>query len=128
MGYFKRAVALFSLAALASCDSVEEAAPVKMAEPLPAAVCKQATEAVRQVSDTGVLMLSNPTEGVIALEYWLPLKRSHKDSLLTAIGLAATCAGEPRLEQEVTLRSETGTVLARQVVQTSYSAAEALQL
>jgi hypothetical protein len=42
------------------------------------------------------------------------------------MALAATCAGEPRLEQEVTVHSDTGTLLVRRVVQTSYSLADAL--
>jgi hypothetical protein len=117
-----------ALAGLGACDRFEEAPKVKVAEPLPAAICDKAREAVRQITDSGVLMMTGPTEGAIAQEHWLAMQRSHKDALLTAIGLAATCAGEPRLEQEVTLRSETGDVLARQVVTTSYSVGDALEM
>jgi hypothetical protein len=117
-----------ALAGLAACDKFEEAPKAKVAEPLPAAICDKAKEAVRQITDAGVLMMTSPTEGAIAQEHWLAMQRPQKDALLTAIGLAATCGGEPRLEQEVTLRSQTGDVLARQVVTTSYSVGDALQM
>jgi hypothetical protein len=117
-----------ALASLGACDRFEEAPKARVAEPLPSEICDKAKEAVRQITDTGVLMMTGPTEGAIAQEHWLAMQRSHKDALLTAIGLAATCAGEPRLEQEVTLRSETGDVLARQVVTTSYSVGDALEM
>jgi hypothetical protein len=121
------AIAL-AIASLSGCDRFEEAPKARVAEPLPAAICDKAKEAVRQITDTGVLMMTSPTEGAIAQEHWLPMSRPQKDALLTAIGLAATCAGEPALEQEVTLRSETGDVLARQVVTTSYSVGDALEM
>ena len=128
MNMLYRTAMAIALASLGACDRFEEAPKAKAAEPLPPAICDKAKEAMRQITDSGVLIMSGPTEGAIAQEHWLPMSRSQKDALLTAIGLAATCAGEPRLEQEVTLRSETGDVLARQVVTTSYSVGHALEM
>jgi hypothetical protein len=97
-----------------------------MAERLPTEVCTKAKEAVDRVVSAGGMVLNTPTDGVMPQEAWLQMSPAGRNAMLTAMALAATCAGEPRLEQEVVVHSETGQVLARRTVQTSYSVSEAL--
>ena len=117
---------LLSALLLAACDVAGEQAKPRAPEPLPQEVCAKAKEAIDTAVRGGALTLNTPTDAVIPQEAWLQMKPAGRDSLLTAMALAATCAGAPRLEQEVTVHSETGTVLGRRVVQTSYSVADAL--
>lgn len=112
-------------AALGACHPpVEE--PKALPERLPGPVCDQARQAVEKMSDSGALVLKTPVDGVIPQEVWIPAAPAAKDAMLNAIGLAATCGGEPRLEQEVTIHSEYGDLMTRRVVKTSYSTADAL--
>jgi hypothetical protein len=112
--------ALAILVALCGCEPDVPQRPVASA--LPKKVCDEAREAMTGATKTGGLILDSPVEGIIAHEAWLPMPEDHRDALTRTMGIAATCAeGIPRLEQEVVIRSETGMVLTRRVVQTSFS-------
>jgi hypothetical protein len=111
-----------SLLALSSCD---EPRKVNQAQALPRAICDKAKQAVVNLTLDG-LILEKPAEGQIPQAIWLRLSRMGKDGVLTSIALNATCEGGAQLEQQVTLRDESGNVLARRIVQTSYSVGEAL--
>jgi hypothetical protein len=106
-------------AALTGC---EPEPPQRVASALPRQICDQAQEAVAGATKTGALILKSPVEGVVAHEAWLPMREPDRDGLTRAMGVAATCAeGTPRLQQEVVIRSETGLVLTRRIVETSVS-------
>lgn len=120
-----RAAALAALVLAAACHAPPEQ-PKAVAEPLPSEVCDQAKEAVAKLTDGGALVLRTPTDGVMQQDVWVPAAPKAKDAMLNAIGLAATCAGQPQLEQEVTIHSEYGELMTRRLVKTSYSTAEAL--
>ena len=121
-----RTAILLSASLLSACGFDETQAPTPAAEPLPKEVCAQSKQAVERLEKSGGLVLNSPTDAVMMQQAWLELTPAARDALLTAMALAATCAGEPRLEQEVTVHSDTGTLLVRRVVQTSYSLADAL--
>jgi len=94
----------------------------RIATPIPKEICDQAQAAVEKLTEAGALILRSPTEGMIAQEAWLHIPEAPRDGLIRAVGIAATCAeGMPTLEQEVTIRSETGVVLSRRIVETSFS-------
>jgi hypothetical protein len=109
-----------------ACNFPAEQAEQRLPEPLPREICAKSKAAVDAVVRGGGVVLNSPTDAVVPQQAWLEMAPAARDALLTAMALAATCASEPRLEQEVTVHSETGTVLARRVVQTSYSIADAL--
>jgi hypothetical protein len=110
---------LVILAALAACEPEPEP---RIAAALPKSVCDEAQAAMKEATKTGAMLLNNPLEGMIAQEAWLQMPESHRDSLTRTMGLAATCAGgTPQLQQEVMIRSETGTILTRRIIETSYS-------
>jgi hypothetical protein len=68
------------------------------------------------------IILSSPVEATIAQETWLPISEAQRDGLTRAMAIAAVCAeGTPKLEQEIVIRSETGMILTRRIVQTSFS-------
>ena len=109
-----------ALALLTACDPVAPPKPVATA--LPAQVCKEAQAAVAEATKSSAIVLSTPLEATMAHESWLPMPEAQRDGLTRAIGIAATCAeGTPKLEQEVVIRSETGMILTRRVVATSFS-------
>ena len=116
----KRFAPIAALALLAGCEP--EAPRQAVAAPLPEQVCSDARESNAQATKTGALILNNPLEAVLAHESWLAMPEAHRDGLTRAMGIAATCAaGSPQLQQEVVVRSETGIVLTRRIVQTSSS-------
>jgi hypothetical protein len=114
-------VVLTAAAALvAGCDRT--AAPPPAAAALPDSVCKDAQAAVQAVTANGAVLLTSSVEASLAHESWLAMPEEQRASLTRAMGLAATCSsGLPKLEQEVTIRSETGQVLTRRTVETSLS-------
>jgi hypothetical protein len=115
----KVGVGLGLIAVLASCQGD---VPKPEAAPLPQSMCDEAEAAVKQLTQSGAVILSSPLEAAMAQESWLALPEDQRESLTRAMGMAATCAGGvPKLEQEVTIRSETGMVLTRRVVRTSVS-------
>jgi hypothetical protein len=122
----RRTLALAAAALLASCGFPAEEKPVVAAERLPQAVCDRAKAAVAELTDKGALVLNTPTDGVMSQEAWVPVPANAKEAMMNAIGLAATCAGEPQLEQEVTIHSEFGDLMMRRIVKTSFSAGDAL--
>jgi hypothetical protein len=123
-----RVLPLVALALLAACDVGEAPAVTPMAERLPPEVCRQAKVALDKSVEGGALMLNSPTDAVIPQEGWFAIDAAGREALQTAMALSAVCAGEPRLEQEVTVHSEDGQVLSRRLIKTSYSTAEALSL
>jgi hypothetical protein len=125
-GLISGAATLLGALLLTACDFGAPKAEPPKPEPLPQEVCAKAREAIAGLEKTGALVLNAPTDAIVPQQAWLQMAPAAKDALLTAMAIAATCAAEPRLEQEVTVHSETGTVLGRRVVQTSYSVAEAL--
>ena len=107
------------IVAIAACHP--EPTP-RAATPIPAEICDDAQAAVGQLTEAGALFLETPTEGVIAQEAWLSMPAEPRDGIIRAVGIAATCAeGTAKLQQEVTIRSETGMVLTRRIVETSFS-------
>ncbi|HEX8583393.1 MAG TPA: hypothetical protein VF680_03165 [Allosphingosinicella sp.] len=117
-----------ALLAVAACDVGDAPAVTPIAERLPAEVCRQAKAALDKSVEGGALVLNSPTDAVIPQEGWFAIDAGGREALQTAMALSAVCAGEPRLEQEVTVHSEDGQVLSRRVIKTSYSTAEALSL
>lgn len=108
------------LVLLSACEAEAPQRPV--AKALPKSVCDQAQKAISGVTESGALILTSPVEGMIAHEAWLQMPQGSRDALAQAMGRSATCSeGRPRLEQEVVIRSETGMVLTRRVVNTSLS-------
>ena len=94
----------------------------RAATPIPAEICDEAQAAVAELTEAGALFLNSPTEGVIAQEVWLRTPSAPRDGIIRAVGIAATCAkGTAKLQQEVTIRSETGMILTRRIVETSFS-------
>ena len=108
------------------CDAFKEEPKVEVAERLPPKVCDEVSKTLLKLESEAVLTLNTPTDGVMERTAWIALRPGEKTALLTSIGLAATCASAPRLEQEVTLHSPDGELLARRVVKTSYSLDDAL--
>jgi hypothetical protein len=108
------------LIVLPACEP--EPAPPRVASALPGKVCADARAAVKAAAESNALILNSPVEAMIMHEAWLGMPQAHRDALAQAMGIAATCAeGRPRLEQEVVIRSDTGIVLSRRVVETSFS-------
>jgi hypothetical protein len=115
----RRIALVATIALLAGCD---QAAPPKVATALPKKVCEDAQAAVTQATKSGAVVVNSPVEVMIAQESWLPMPEAQRDGLTRALGIAATCAGGvPKLEQEVVVRSDTGMVLTRRIIQTSFS-------
>jgi hypothetical protein len=112
--------AVLLLLALAGCEP--DSAERPLATALPKEVCDQAQQALSGATRTGGVVLTSPIEALIAHEAWLQMPTDSRDALAQAMGISATCAGgTPKLQQEVVIRSETGIVLTRRVVETSAS-------
>ncbi len=113
-------VALPILGLLAGCEP-EPPEPRPPATALPKKICDDAQAAMKEATKSGALILNSPVEAMISQEAWLPLPEAQRDGLTRAMGVAATCAGGPQHQQEVVIRSETGTILTRRTIETSFS-------
>jgi hypothetical protein len=116
-----RVLAVFAiLLLLPACEAEPQQRPAPTA--LPKKICDDAQAAVDQATKSGALVLTSPVEAMIAQESWLPIPEAQRDGLTRAMGIVATCkGGAPKHEQEVVIRNETGMILTRRIIPTSFS-------
>jgi hypothetical protein len=83
-------------------------------------VCKQVTEALAKLEESGTVQRPKPAEIVMEEQAWLQLPEASRDQISKLIGFDAACqAAEPPTEQTVIVRSEFGRVMAQPIVATS---------
>jgi hypothetical protein len=116
----KVAILIATAVLLAGCGETE--VPKPEASMVPAQTCREAQVAVSKATEGNAILLSSPIEATIAYESWLPMPEAQREGLTRAMAIAAVCSeGTPKLDQEIVIRSETGMVLTRRIVQTSFS-------
>jgi hypothetical protein len=123
----KLIVALAASLGLAGCFEQPEM-PKPVASRLPEAVCKQVSEALAKLEQSGTVQGTKPAEIVMEEQAWLQLPQSSREQITKAIGFDAACrAAEPPMEQTVTVRSEYGRVMAQPIITTSADLSTVLQ-
>lgn len=123
------ALALLAAAGLSGCfDQPEYAGNMAAPARLPSSVCKQAADALRELSERGTFEHSDSGEATLAQEAWLQLGAAERDQLTQLLGYHAACkAPEPSAERTVLVRSENGQVLSRRIVSTSADLSKLLE-
>jgi hypothetical protein len=87
---------------------------------LPENICKQVSEAVAKLEESGTVQRTKPAEIVMEEQAWLQLPDASRDQITKLIGFDAACrAAEPPMEQTVTVRSEFGRLMAQPIITTS---------
>jgi hypothetical protein len=117
----KKTFSILLLLALAACDSQyaaeEPKAPVAR---LPAEVCKQASEGLSALKESGGFTYAGAGEGALEEQAWLQMSEPQRDQLLQLLAYDAACtAKEPPADATATIRNETGRILSQRVVETS---------
>lgn len=116
---FPFALLLFATACDSGSTDVGAEAPAFMP---PATLCKQSSEALRQLEKGAAFARNAPDAVTIPREVWLGLAPRKRDAVVTAVAIDAVCAsGEPASEREVVVRDEGGLTLARRAIDTSFN-------
>jgi hypothetical protein len=94
-----------------------EAAPERAARRPPEPACERArTTLARQSRDGGVLF-EETGAAMVERRDWLKMDEASRDRLIERLAVLAGCAAAtPQREVEITIRAETGQVLARRQV------------
>lgn len=123
----KRAALLLAL--LAGCDRqpAGQLPDTRVMAPLPAKVCSQARDALAKLKGKPGIEISGPAEATVEDQIWLQLGAPGRDQLAQLLAYDAACASSnaPR-EQQVTIRSQFGTVLMQRIVETGVDLSQIL--
>lgn len=91
----------------------------------PPQLCSQSRDALAQLEKRAALMRKGPDEVAIAQEIWLQMPEPNRAAIAQAIAIDAVCTSkQPAREREVVIRSETGGVLTRRIIETSFEMAK----
>jgi hypothetical protein len=106
------------LAPLAACHKAP-APPAQNDGPIPAKVCADTKKSLDSLSAQGGMDITDKGEATVEQAIWRAMVPDQRDSLATALAFRAGCAsGHQSKEQEVTIRSEEGLVLAHRFIST----------
>jgi hypothetical protein len=111
---------LLLIATLAACDLLSggKMPPAQGPARLPEATCTAVDATLRDLQ--GKIMIEFGTGGAAKVEEaaWRSMARDSRDQIVNALAVRAACGMEyPPAEQPVTVRNETGDVLAERAVQ-----------
>ncbi len=118
----KRAIGYAALLMLGGCDQLlaPEAEVKGPAARLPAQVCAQAQEALQKLTATAGFDQRAKGEATLEEAAWLQMTEAQRDQLAKVLAYDAACAAkEPPHEQVVTVKNETGRVMAQRTIETS---------
>ena len=109
---------LILLGALAGCHKAPEA-PQALEGPIPMQICAETKKALDTLAAQGGTEFNDKGEATVEHAIWLAMVPDQRDSIARALAFRASCAsGRQSKEQEVTIRSEEGMVLAHRFVST----------
>ena len=115
-----RIAAAMLLPLAAGCDPPADPAASLPAAPLPPQLCEEARKGLETLAGSGMFTFTDAGEATLDRESWLKMDQGQRDGLGRGLAFHAACqAKEPPREQQFTVRDETGTTLAQQVVETS---------
>ena len=114
---WRAAGALAAALALAACGSEPPPAPEPPARRPPEPACAQARTELDQQGRGGQLLFEETGEAMISQQSWIRMSDPQRDALVGRLAVIAACnAPEPVAEVEITIRSETGNVIAQRRV------------
>ena len=112
------ALVLLNAALLGACHKAPEP-PQPLDGPIPAQICTETKKALEALTAQGGVEFTDKGEATVEHSVWLAMSPDQRDSIATALAFRAGCAsGRQSTEQEVTIRSEDGTVLMHRFVST----------
>ena len=110
-------IGLAGLLLLAACGGAP-APETKQAVRLPEKTCSDAREGLAALEANATLDQDGAGSATIFQEAWLQIPAGQRETIANSLAVVAACAApEPVAEQEVTITSETGTVLMRRTVE-----------
>lgn len=111
---------LLGAASLGACDGqfgAEKNEIIPLAR-VPEQVCRQATNGLEQLKQSGGFVLNAAGEATLDEQAWMRMDGRQRDQLVQLVAYDAACKGaEPVKEQNAVIRSEYGRVLTEQVVE-----------
>ena len=115
---FQRQLALAAAAlALAACGSEPPPPAEAPARRPPEPACAQARTELEQQGRRGQLLFEQSGEAMMGQTAWIRMSEAQRDALIGRLAVIAACnAPEPVAEVEITIRSETGNVIAQRRV------------
>jgi hypothetical protein len=120
-------VTLPFVALVAACHKAPPP-PEPMAGPIPAQICAEVKKSIDALSASGGIEMNDKGEATIEQAAWFEMNADQRDSLANALAFRAGCAsGRQRKDQEVSIRSEDGTLLMHRFVSTSTDLQSTLQ-
>lgn len=117
----RKSTLLLLVAALAACDNQFGADEVKMPPArLPDQLCKQASEGIKTLNESGGFQYAGAGEGTLEEQAWLQMTEPQRDQILNLLAVDAACTSEePVAEVTARVRSEGGRTLSERLIQTS---------
>ena len=124
-----RAILPLTLLALAACHAEEPDWAKKGRQvAVPAQACDQIRKAVAQLRAGGGIEIGDKGEATMAVDAWNRMRAAQHDQLLKTIAFNASCAaGSQNDAQEVVVRGEDGSELARRGISTRIDTSELLR-
>ncbi|HEY1607505.1 MAG TPA: hypothetical protein VGF77_18105 [Allosphingosinicella sp.] len=93
--------------------------PHPMDGPIPAQICTEVKKSLDKLETSDGVEITGKGEAMIEQAVWFEVSPEERDSLAQALAYQASCAsGRQSAQQEVTIRSEDGTLLMHRFVST----------
>ena len=116
----RNALLLPLLAVAAACDPPATPPTINQAQPLPPEVCAQVREGLAKLKSQGAAEIDDKGAVLMEESVWMAMAPAARDQFVQLVGFHAACAAPGAAgEQEVTVRGESGQILARRTVETS---------
>ncbi|HEX5182521.1 MAG TPA: hypothetical protein VFW19_05140 [Allosphingosinicella sp.] len=106
------------VALLAACHKPPPP-PKPLDGPIPAQICAEVTKSLDQLEKSDGVDITGKGEAMIEQAAWFEMAPEQRDAFAQALAYQAGCAsGRQSAQQEVTIRSEDGTLLMHRFVST----------
>lgn len=115
------------LATIAACHQAPPP-PQAVDAPIPAQICTQVKTSLDTLQKQGGFEFTDKGEATVEQAVWLAMSDGQKDSVARALAFRTGCtSGRQAKDQEVTIRSEDGTVMTHRFVSTKVDPMSVLQ-
>jgi len=118
---------LLPLAALAACHDAPPR-PQQADIPIPTQICNDVKKSLDTLEKQGGFEFTDKGQATVDQNIWMAMSADQKNSVATALAFRAGCtSGRQSRDQEVDIRGDDGTVLARRLISTKVDPQSALE-
>ena len=118
--FIRAAAATLAALLLAGCGPEPAPEPERPARRPPEQACEQARAELERQSRGASFLFEESGEAMIEHARWIRLSEAQRDALIQPLATLAACAApQPVREVEITVRSETGTVILQRRIRPS---------